>query len=451
MKTTKLASCGTFIFALVLGMVLLGRPADAQTVPPKLVPFNDFLQQVSRVAPASYLARSTSRVKTAAAFEEMRQHILTMYGGVSVRHSFLLGSDPYDCVPIMQQPSVRLRGLKSIAPAPPQPPVPTGLNAPANSPAAQTGQLPSGQTADAFGNSVTCEEGTIPMRRITLEELSRFETLRQFFQKGPGQVPNSRGGQVVPPAVGPPHRYAISQQIVANVGGSSVLNLWNPTVDTAADGPQAMSLSQQWYVAYLNSGAPQTAEAGWNVNPILYGGSTGTHLFIYWTADGYNTTGCYNLSCVAFVQVTSGNYFGGVFSQISTDGGVQYEFSLEYFLYQGNWWLNIAGTWVGYYPGVLYHGGPLATAASVIQYGGETFGPTIWPPMGSGKFASAWWTHAAYQRNIFYLASPTRSFWAILTSYAPSPSCYTDIIGNNTGVAPWNTYLFFGGPGSTAC
>src|SRR5580704_6926578 len=112
---TKLASCGTFVFALVLGIVLLGRPAGAQT--PNLLSFSDFLQQVSRVAPTSYLAQSTSRVKTAAAFEEMRQHILTMYGGVSVKHSFLLGSDPYDCVPIMQQPAVRLRGLKSIATA----------------------------------------------------------------------------------------------------------------------------------------------------------------------------------------------------------------------------------------------------------------------------------------------------------------------------------------------
>jgi hypothetical protein len=450
MKTTKLASCGTFIFALVLGMVLLGRPAGAQTVPPKLVPFNDFLQQVSRVAPTSYLAQSTSRVKTPAAFEEMRQHILTMYGGVSVRHSFLLGSDPYDCVPIMQQPSVRLRGLKSIATAPPSPPVPSGTRL-SNPPATQTGQLRPGQTLDALGNSVICEEGTIPMRRITLEELSRFETLQQFFQKGPNGAGFQPHGQVGPPVAGPPHRYAISQQNVANIGGSSVLNLWNPRVNTTADGPQAMSLSQQWYVAFLSSGAPQTAEAGWNVNPILYGGSTDTHLFIYWTADGYNTTGCYNLTCVAFVQVVRGNYFGGVFSQVSTDGGPQYEFTLEYFLYQGNWWLNINGTWVGYYPGALYNGGPLATAASVIQYGGETFGPTIWPPMGSGEFAGSWWTRAAYQRNIFYLASPTQAFWAILFSYAPSPSCYTDIIGNNSGVTLWNTYLFFGGPGSTAC
>src|ERR1700730_2889409 len=163
-------------------MVLLGRPAGAQTVPPKLVPFNDFLQQVSRVVPTSYLAQSTSRVKTPAAFEVMRQHILTMYGGVSVRHSFLLGSDPYDCVPIMQQPAVRLRGLKSIATAPPQPPVPTGAP-PSNPQASPASQLRPGQTLDALGNAVHCEEGTIPMRRITLEELSRFETLQQFFKK----------------------------------------------------------------------------------------------------------------------------------------------------------------------------------------------------------------------------------------------------------------------------
>jgi hypothetical protein len=443
---TKLASCGTFVFALVLGIVLLGRPAGAQT--PNLLSFSDFLQQVSRVAPTSYLAQSTSRVKTAAAFEEMRQHILTMYGGVSVKHSFLLGSDPYDCVPIMQQPAVRLRGLKSIATAPPQPPVPTGAH-PSNPQASPASQLRPGQTLDALGNAVHCEEGTIPMRRITLEELSRFETLQQFFKKD-GGVPNPRG-QLIAPTADPPHKYAVSFQNVANVGGYSLLNLWKPRVDTAVDGARAMSLSQQWYVAYLNSTTPQTVEGGWNVNPLLYGGSLDTHLFVYWTADGYRNTGCYNLTCAAFVQVSSVNYLGGAFTQISTNGGTQFEFGLEYFLFQGNWWLNVQGQWLGYYPGTLYNGGPLATAASIIEYGGETFGPTVWPPMGSGQFASAWWTHAAYQRDIFYLASPTSAFFGILTVYAPSPSCYTNLTWNKSGAAVWNTFLFFGGPGSSAC
>jgi Neprosin len=452
MRLGKLASCGAAIFALMLDSVVPGSRALAQTGPTKLVPFNDFLKDVARVAPSSFFAQPASRVKTTQSFEQMRQHILSMYEGVSVRHSFLLGSDPFDCVPIMQQPSVRLRGLKSIAAEPPRPPVPRSpppSNGPASQPMNETGQLRPGQTVDALGNSVICEDGTIPMRRITLDELSRFETLQQFFEKGPdgaGRV-LTPGGQLVPPAVAT-HKYAFSYQNVANIGGSSDLNLWNANVNTGLQ--EIFSLSQQWYVNYIGS-TPQTAEGGWHVYPILYGGSLNTHLFIYWTADGYNTTGCYNLTCAAFIQKNHNWMLGGVFPQTSIDGGTQYYFTLEYFLYQGNWWLNLGGQWIGYYPGTLYKGGPLATSAKLIEYGGETVGTTTWPPMGSDMLASAWWTHAAFQRNVYYISDATDAFDATLISEQPSPSCYTNLTRNNSGVGGWNTFLFFGGPGGTTC
>jgi hypothetical protein len=50
-----------------------------------------------------------------------------------------------------------------------------------------------------------------------------------------------------------------------------------------------------------NGSTLQTAEVGWQVYPQKYGNSYPT-LFIYWTADGYNRTGCYNLDCSAFIQ-----------------------------------------------------------------------------------------------------------------------------------------------------
>lgn len=129
MKTVKLAYCGRFLFTLVLSMALWAKSSIAQTSPPVLVPFNDFLKEVSSVPPINYLAGPTSRVKTVAAFEEMRQYILTMYQGVTVAHSFLSGPNPVDCIPIMQQPSVRMLGLENLAVEPPAPPpAPSGLN-----------------------------------------------------------------------------------------------------------------------------------------------------------------------------------------------------------------------------------------------------------------------------------------------------------------------------------
>jgi Neprosin len=233
---------------------------------------------------------------------------------------------------------------------------------------------------------------------------------------------------------------------VANIGGSSDLNLWNPDVNTGFN--EIFSLSQHWYVNYIGS-SPQTVEGGWQNYPQKYG-SHNSILFIFWTADGYKT-GCYNLECKAFIQTNNNWFLGHGFPNYSVDGGAQYYLTLEYFLYSGNWWLNLNGQWVGYYPGTLFAGGPLARSASVIDYGGETIGTTAWPPMGSGKFASAWWTHAAFQRNIYFFPDTVHAVNATLSPDVTSPGCYTDITRNNTGASGWNTFFFFGGGGGTAC
>jgi hypothetical protein len=88
---------------------------------------------------------------------------------------------------------------------------------------------------------------------------------------------------------------------VDNLGGNSTLNYWNPPVNESEG--EAFSLSQQWYVGGTGTTLPglQTAEVGWQNYPAHYGDNN-SHLFIYWTADGYKTTGCYNLDCVGFVQ-----------------------------------------------------------------------------------------------------------------------------------------------------
>src|SRR5262249_48855908 len=146
-----------------------------------------------------------------------------------------------------------------------------------------------------------------------------------------------------------------------------------------------------------------TVEGGWQVYPGKYG-TYNTVLFIYWTADGYKNTGCYNLDCAGFVQVNNSVSLGGSFPIYSSIvNGVKYSasFDMTWQLYQGNWWLAYGSTWVGYYPGSIYGTssggvftpGPLATQANQIVYGGETVGGyawvgstlvPVWPMMGSG-------------------------------------------------------------------
>ena len=424
-------------FALAVG------PVAAQAG--NLVPFADFVAGLSSTPATAMTSEAGSGVKTPAAAEAMRQHLLRQYSGVSVAHSFMEADEIFDCVPIDQQPGVRLTGAKAIASAP----VAAPTTALARGSAGATGAMATQKTTgfDAAGNSRSCEAGSIPMQRTTLHDLARFATLEQFFQKGPNGAGRAHVEQnaAVPPAVYG-HRYAHEYQYVNNYGGYGQLALYRPYVNGSRT--EIFSLSQQWYVGGSGSGL-QTAEIGWQNYPQLYG-SENSALFIYWTADGYNSTGCYNLTCGAFVQVNSNWHFGGGFSNYSTVGGPQYLVSLGFYLYQGNWWLAAGNDWVGYYPGSIYRGGQLSRYAQIFDMGGEVVGATHYPPMGSGQWASAGWPYAAYHRSILWRDAANGGHNPALTRSQPSPSCYS-ATAPTWGGPTWKTYFFFGGPGGYNC
>jgi hypothetical protein len=89
--------------------------SHAESVSTQFVPFKQFFQESSGVNPAVYLFRPGNRVRDVRSFEQMRQHILLLYQGVEVSHSFTRDSDYFDCVAIEQQPSVRVLHLKEVA------------------------------------------------------------------------------------------------------------------------------------------------------------------------------------------------------------------------------------------------------------------------------------------------------------------------------------------------
>jgi hypothetical protein len=244
-------------------LVICGTPLLAQSEAREFVPFHRFVEE-TRTSTLENL-HPQSRVKEAAALEEMRTHILGLYGDVQVSHSFVLGSDHFDCIPVLQQPATRVIGLNTIATAPPDSALVTPGDGKDNITArgqSLAALLYRGKTADAFGNSLSCEEGTIPMRRITLEETSRFPTLRQYLQKGPGTTGQTfRGNHTEAPQDSPSdgHRYSIMNQDVDNLGGNTNLNLWRPYVDQSKG--EVFTLSQAWYVGG-DGDSTQTA-GGW--------------------------------------------------------------------------------------------------------------------------------------------------------------------------------------------
>uniref|UniRef100_A0A0D9YAD5 Neprosin PEP catalytic domain-containing protein n=1 Tax=Oryza glumipatula TaxID=40148 RepID=A0A0D9YAD5_9ORYZ len=76
-----------------------------------------------------------------------------------------------------------------------------------------------------------------------------------------------------------------------------------------------------------HNGSPHSHLAGvtdgHHVYPAMYGDDK-TRLFIYWTRDAYNRTGCYNLACSGFIQTNPQFVIGGSISPVSIYGGTQY-------------------------------------------------------------------------------------------------------------------------------
>ncbi|XP_006654929.1 uncharacterized protein LOC102716972 [Oryza brachyantha] len=294
-------------------------------------------------------------------------------------------------------------------------------------------------------NGEKCPDNTVPIRRTKEEDIMRATSVTAYGKKMHGSIPkpldrpHSHLG-----AVTDGHHYGVAYATGdANYYGTKVtINVWQPTTS-----PGDFSLAQLWITAgsYANNDL-NTIEAGWQVYPYLYGDDN-TRLFIYWTRDAYNTTGCYNLACSGFVQTNQQIVIGGTLSPVSTYGGTQY--ILDYLVWKdpasGNWWMQIGGNYVGYWPSSIFT--LLQTGvADTVEWGGEVYSPQINTPMGSGHFPEEGFGKAAYIRTIQVVdSSNTLKAPNGVGLIAPLPNCYNIISGSSTN--NWGTYIYFGGPG----
>jgi hypothetical protein len=292
-----------------------------------------------------------------------------------------------------------------------------------------------------YGTQVkTCPEGTVPLRRLTIEILDNFETLEDFFRARPPHAltgPTSR------------HQYANSFISVDNWGAQSTLNVWSPYTESGSE----FSLSQ---IAVTRGGGSnkETVEAGWQKYRDLYGDYR-PRLFIYFTPDNYGSGGCYNLTCGAFVQVNNSVYIGGGFTNISAHPhpSPAWEFTIRWQRHgeTGDWWLKYGNTWVGYYASTLFDNNGLRPRGSQAHFFGEIIdnqpgGRHTRTDMGSGHFPGDGFSYAAYQRRIRTIT--TSNVWNIrpaLSTSRTDANCYDIDMSSSSG--SWERYFYFGGPG----
>ncbi|WVZ51527.1 hypothetical protein U9M48_002666 [Paspalum notatum var. saurae] len=342
--------------------------------------------------------------------------------------------DTIDCVHISKQPAFDNPILKNHTIQMWPSSHPRGLNQDAN-----VAPRPFMQTWHKNGK---CPENTIPIRRTKEEDVLRANSVSSYGKK------RSKFTEL---AVTTGHQWAEASAQGANnyYGTEANINLWQPIVETASD----FSLTQFWVTSgsYQNNDL-NTIEVGWQVYPQMYGDNC-PKLFIYWTRDAYQTTGCYDLKCSGFVQTNNNIAFGvSQLTPLSTYGGSQYDINILVWKdpATGNWWLQISNEDIGYWPSSIFTN--LASSASSVTWGGEVFssdaGQTS-TQMGSGHLPNEGFGKASYIRNIQVVdASNTLRSPSSLGLFASRPNCYNVEMGG--AGTNWGTYFYYGGPGRNA-
>ncbi|KAF5478252.1 hypothetical protein F2P56_004828 [Juglans regia] len=286
-------------------------------------------------------------------------------------------------------------------------------------------------------NNISCPHGSVPIRRSTKEDLlmeNYLKSLRMNYKHWYTSSIDISG-----------HHSAALTFESQNYGGKARINVWNPAV--TAD---QFSLAR---MCIVNGHAEETnsIQAGWGVNQFLY--ANNSRLYTFWTADGYQKSGCYNVLCPGFVQVSSEITLGLSLLPTSTYGGPQYDMLIS--LYQdqttGNWWFMFQDKYVGYWPKEIFTS--LAKSADFISWGGQVYSPIKErsPEMGSGRFPEEGYGKSAYIKQIKVVNNEKNGFVDPTDSatkiYADKPFCY-NAIHNVLKDDEWGHHVYFGGHGN---
>ncbi|EOA32466.1 hypothetical protein CARUB_v10015743mg [Capsella rubella] len=297
-----------------------------------------------------------------------------------------------------------------------------------------------------------CPKNSIPIRRTRKEDILRAKSIEEYGKKDPNDFLHHKPINQ-PRRANETHEYAIIR-VVANSphakfhGAQSYINVWRPFVQEEKE----FSLAQVWVAAGSYSTQLNTIEAGWQVCYGLYGDHQ-PHYFIYWTADSYVRTGCYNnIGCTGFVNINQAFALGSPIPQVSAFGGLQVDLLVSIWKdpSTGNWWLKFGPhLYVGYWPSTLFN--HLQNGGTEVHWGGEiinlkNYSRHTSTVMGSGLFAEEGFKKASYIKNIEVLdennivRQPVDVYSAVTDG-----SCYSLRFGTNHSM--WKTHFFYGGPG----
>ncbi|CDP16944.1 unnamed protein product [Coffea canephora] len=221
----------------------------------------------------------------------------------------------------------------------------------------------------------SCPDATVPIRRTTMKDVLRAGSLHKFsrktFSKQNAKI--SSDDQLV-------RNFPQSHKTVATVtedcfyGTRVKIHVWKGNETDQYD----FRLSQVWIASgNTTSNDLNTVEAGWQVNPKLFGDNSPRLFTLLITfnlqADSSGTTGCYSLLCSGFVKTNNRISLGAAIPPRFTQNGRELDIDIPMMIAKdaedGHWWLEIGpGFVVGYWPSSLFS--RLHSHANMVQLGG---------------------------------------------------------------------------------
>ncbi|XP_020873851.1 uncharacterized protein LOC9303784 [Arabidopsis lyrata subsp. lyrata] len=297
-------------------------------------------------------------------------------------------------------------------------------------------------TFDLLQEGISCPDGTVIVKRTTMQDLMHAKRLKSMGFNGPRSFlkernnTNSNGKFYFAKADFGPDSFS---------GVKGNINIWKPKI-----------LLDQVSFAFISvGGGPKekfaSISAGWMVNPSLYYGDY-VRLYASWTIHG-SQTGCYDMSCPGFVQVSKTTPISAILQPISIYDGPQYELRLS--LYQdrvkGDWWFAFKDENIGYWPASLLKSWRESNNANYASWGGQVYSPVTEKAlvMGSGHWPIGGLKKAAYVSGIKIIDRSGTVFDPEVGSvkvHESRPNCYKAIYVHEDD-EPWLRAVYFGGPG----
>ncbi|KAI4376971.1 hypothetical protein MLD38_014671 [Melastoma candidum] len=290
--------------------------------------------------------------------------------------------------------------------------------------------------------SGSCPKGTVPIRRSWKGEGRKFRNIRDDWDTKDSKAVNQQL---------PNHSMAILFAVGYNYNGAKGdIKVCNPYVEKDDE----WSKSQ---IALKNGPSDnfESVEAGWAVNPGIYGDKQ-TRFFVYWTVDGSNKTGCFDHTCPGFIQTSHEIALGAAIRPVSFPGGLPYQITVYIYkdVMTNNWWVQYGEKInVGYWPAELFR--VLTMTVESVEWGGEVYStrvegvsPHTSTQMGNGNFpdylmdGSGWVKRMRIRDN-----SMTLKFPETANTFTNEFRCYNVFYLSDYIEDP---ELYYGGPGKNA-